>query len=162
MKSNFFRTILLITAVCFGVVSCNEQRAEIGQHAPDLAAFDLQGNPVALAQFQDKPTLMTFWSESCGVCIMELKTFQQMAEKFPNKINILAINIDGEKANTQAVIAKHKIALAVAKDQLKITGERYQVIGSPTSFLIDQNGKIRYKFEGLISPEQLQHIFTES
>ena len=151
-----------ISAVIFSLclVACKEQTAEIGKAAPDFATFDLQGNKVELSQWEGKKLLVSFWSETCGICIAELTELDKMAQTYPEQVQVIAINIDGEYANTQAIIEKRKIHLPVLKDQLKMTGERYGVIGTPTSFVIDQQGNIQAKFEGLIPKDELQKIFN--
>ncbi|WP_424411668.1 TlpA family protein disulfide reductase [Pasteurella sp. PK-2025] len=140
--------------------ACQEQKAEIGHTAPDIAAFDLQGQPVQLTHQSGHTTLLTFWSETCGVCVGELKTLEQLAQQYPqHHLNILAINVDGDKGDTQAIVKQRDLHLPIVKDQLKITAERYQLLGTPTSFVIDQTGKILYKFDGLIPTPFLHSLF---
>lgn len=160
MKFNRYPLVCLLSAVVFLLVSCKEETAAIGQTAPEIAAFDLHGNKTTLQQWQGKTVLLSFWSETCGVCIQELKTLEQMQQRYPDKIQLVAINIDGEKADTQAVVNKRKIEQFVIKDQLNITAERYGLIGTPTSFLIDPQGKILNKFEGRIPKVQLTALFS--
>ena len=159
MLANFLR-FLGISAVIFFSVSCKEESAQIGQPAPEIAAFDLQGNKASLRDWQGKTVLINFWSETCGACIAELRTLQQWAEKYPNQVQLVAMNIDGEKADTQAIVTKRQLTLPIFKDQMKITAERYQLVGTPTSFVIDPSGKVIYKFEGLLPEEELQRLFT--
>lgn len=159
MLANFLR-FLGISAVFFFSVSCKEESAEIGQPAPEIAAFDLQGNKASLSDWQGKTVLINFWSETCGACIAELRTLQQWEEKYPNQVQLVAMNIDGEKADTQAIVTKRQLTLPIFKDQMKITAERYQLVGTPTSFVIDPSGKVIYKFEGLLPEEELQRLFT--
>ena len=159
MLANFLR-FLGISAVIFFSVSCKEESAQIGQPAPEIAAFDLQGNKASLSDWQGKTVLINFWSETCGACITELRTLQQWAEKYPNQVQLVAMNIDGEKADTQAIVTKRQLTLPIFKDQMKITAERYQLVGTPTSFVIDPSGKVIYKFEGLLPEEELQRLFT--
>ena len=159
MLANFLR-FLGISAVVFFSVSCKEESAQIGQPAPEIAAFDLQGNKASLSDWQGKTVLINFWSETCGACITELRTLPQWAEKYPNQVQLVAMNIDGEKADTQAIVTKRQLTLPIFKDQMKITAERYQLVGTPTSFVIDPSGKVIYKFEGLLPEEELQHLFT--
>ena len=71
-----------------------------------------------------------------------------MAEANPDKVQLIAINVDGDKVDTKAVVAKRQLTLPVIKDQLKITAERYQLIGTPTSFVITPEGNIQAKYEG--------------
>ena len=162
MKFPLLNKVISIIISCFVLTACQEQKAEIGQQAPEFAAFDLQGNKAELKQWQGKPILLSFWSASCGVCIAELKELEKLEQQYPNQLQIIALNIDNETADTQATVNKRQIKLTVLKDQMKITGERYQIIGTPTSFFIDSEGKIRYKFEGLIPKQQLESLFTQS
>ena len=159
MLANFLR-FLGISAVVFFSVSCKEESVQIGQPAPEIAAFDLQGNKASLSDWQGKTVLINFWSETCGACIAELRTLQQWAEKYPNQVQLVAMNIDGEKADTQAIVTKRQLTLPIFKDQMKMTAERYQLVGTPTSFVIDPSGKVIYKFEGLLPEEELQRLFT--
>ena len=159
MLANFLR-FLGISAVIFFSVSCKEESVQIGQPAPEIAAFDLQGNKASLSDWQGKTVLINFWSETCGACIAELRTLQQWAEKYPNQVQLVAMNIDGEKADTQAIVTKRQLTLPIFKDQMKITAERYQLVGTPTPFVIDPSGKVIYKFEGLLPEEELQRLFT--
>ena len=87
----------------------------------------------------------TFWSETRGRCVAELKEFEKLAEANPDKVQLIAINVDGDKVDTKAVVAKRQLTLPVIKDQLKITAERYQLIGTPTSFVITPEGNIQAK-----------------
>ncbi|OOF44547.1 thioredoxin [Rodentibacter trehalosifermentans] len=149
---------LCISAVIFNTLSCKEEKATVGHIAPELAAYDLQGNPVSLKDWQGT-RLLTFWSETCGHCMAELKAFEQLNAAYPNQVQLIAINVDGEKRDTNAVVAKHQLTQSVIKDQMNITAERYQLIGTPTSFIIDGKGYIQAKFEGKIGQETLDKLF---
>jgi len=82
-----------------------------------------------------------------------------LAEANPDKVQLIAINVDGDKVDTRAVVAKRQLTLPVIKDQLKITAERYQLIGTPTSFVITPEGNIQAKYEGAIPAEDLDKLF---
>ncbi|OOF68241.1 TlpA family protein disulfide reductase [Rodentibacter caecimuris] len=151
---------LCLSAVIFTTVSCKEETATIGSIAPEIAAYDLQGKQVSLKNWQGT-RLLTFWSETCGHCMAELKTFEQLDEAYPNKVQLIAINVDSENMDTKAVVAKHQLTQSVIKDQMKITAERYQLVGTPTSFIIDTNGYIQAKFEGKIPQEELDKLFKK-
>lgn len=152
--------ILLLSAVTFLLVSCKEQIAVVGEAAPEIAAFDLQGNQVQLNHWKGKKILLTFWSETCGACVAELKMLSQWDKEYPNKVQIVAINVDGDNADTLKAVEKHQLEMPVLKDQMKITAERYMLLGTPTAFVIDQTGKILYKFEGVIPKENLKTVFN--
>lgn len=157
-----FSQCLLVSTLGFSLMGCKDDIAKIGQTAPDIAAFDLQGNKVNLADWKGKNIVLSFWSDTCGACVAELKEMQNLAEKHPqSNVAILAINIDGEKADTQSVVTEREITLPVAKDQLNISAERYRVMGTPTSFIIDPAGKLLQKYEGPIPNEDLNVLFKQ-
>lgn len=158
MNINLLLKPLLVSAVVFGSVSCKEETAAVGQPAPTIAAYDLQGKQADLSDWQGTRVL-TFWSETCGHCIAELKEFEQLVALHPNKVQLIAINVDGENMDTQSVVKKHQLTQPVIKDQMKITAERYQLVGTPTSFIIDKKGNIQAKFEGKIPQEELDKLF---
>ena len=91
--------------------------------------------------------------------LVSLKEFEKLAEANPNKVQLIAINVDGDKVDTKAVVAKRQLTLPVIKDQLKITAERYQLIGTPTSFVITPEGNIQAKYEGAIPAADLDKLF---
>ena len=158
MQNKLLR-LFAIGAIMFGAVSCKDEVATIGHKAPDLAAYDLQGKEVKLSDWKGT-RLLTFWSETCGRCVAELKKFEKLAEAHPNKVQLIAINVDGDKVDTKIVVEKRQLTLPVIKDQLKITAERYQLVGTPTSFVIDSDGKIQAKYEGAIPPAELDKLFA--
>ena len=158
LQAAYFNELGPISAVIFGSVSCKDEVAAIGQKAPDIAAYDLQGKEVKLDDWKGT-RLLTFWSETCGRCVAELKEFEKLAEANPNKVQLIAINVDGDKVDTKAVVVKRQLTLPVIKDQLKITAERYQLIGTPTSFVITPEGNIQAKYEGAIPAADLDKLF---
>ncbi|VEH66580.1 ResA protein [Rodentibacter pneumotropicus] len=50
---------LCLSAVVFGSVSCKEETASLGNVAPEIAAYDLQGKQVSLKDWQGT-RLLTF------------------------------------------------------------------------------------------------------
>ena len=158
MRTNKLLKLVAISAVIFGAVSCKDEVASVGQKAPDIATYDLQGNPANLENWKGT-RLLIFWSETCGRCIAELKEFEKLAEENPGKVSLIAINVDSDKMDTKAVVAKRELHLPVIKDQMKITAERYQLVGTPTSFVISPEGNIQAKYEGKIPESDLNKLF---
>ena len=67
MKNKFVKLLAISAFIC-GSVSCKDEVAAIGQKAPDIAAYDLQGKEVKLDDWKGT-RLLTFWSETCGRCV---------------------------------------------------------------------------------------------
>ncbi|EIJ71407.1 TlpA family protein disulfide reductase [Pasteurella bettyae] len=151
----------LFTAMILACSACNEQHAQIGSTAPDIATYDMQGKETKLSALQGNKLIMVFWSSTCGVCVNELKEMEALLHDNPHHIQLLAINVDGEKIDLAKVIEKRNLNIPIVRDQMKITAERYAVKGTPTSFIIDENGKLLSKYEGLVPKDELQKLFNQ-
>jgi len=72
-----------------------------------------------------------------------------MKEKFKNHpFEIIAINLDKDKALAEKFIASQNINFPVAFDPEARVAELYGVEGMPSSYLIDQQGKLRIRYTG--------------
>ncbi|WP_038936717.1 TlpA family protein disulfide reductase, partial [Yersinia pestis] len=101
------------------------------------------------------------WSVNCGGCLAEMATLNQLSQEYQDQAVVVAINTDPEQVEIAPVLAQHNINYPVIRDQLGITQERYQVIGTPTSFLIDRNGKVIEWHQGVRNEQELTALFKQ-
>ncbi|MFH2503947.1 TlpA disulfide reductase family protein [Klebsiella indica] len=140
---------------------CKEEKLARGEAAPALAAFDLQGKPASLKRWEGKAVYLNFWSSGCGGCLAEMDTLQALSQRWPDKLVVVGVNTDPESVDIALLLAQHGISYPVLRDQLKMTQERYQVIGTPTSVLIDSHGVVLDLHQGWRKPEELQTVFRQ-
>ncbi|MFS2222305.1 TlpA family protein disulfide reductase [Pantoea sp. B65] len=150
--------LLLLLVLLAG---CKEEKLTLGATAPALAAFDAQGNQTSLDRWQGKGVYLNFWSASCGGCLAEMHSLEKLSQQWGDKLVVVAINTDSDAVDIQPLLAKHHITYPVVRDQLKITQERYQVIGTPTSFLIDAQGRVIDMHQGARDEEALTATFRK-
>ncbi|OVZ90250.1 TlpA family protein disulfide reductase [Yersinia alsatica] len=141
--------------------ACKQEEVAVGEVAPQLAAYDLQGKPVALDKWKGKQVYLNFWSASCGGCLAEMAALDKLSKEYQNDIVVVAINTDPEQVDINPVLAQRNISYPVIRDQLGITQERYQVIGTPTSFMIDRNGKVTQLHQGARNEKDLATLFQQ-
>ncbi|WP_145532498.1 TlpA family protein disulfide reductase [Yersinia alsatica] len=141
--------------------ACKQEEVAVGEVAPQLAAYDLQGKPVALDKWKGKQVYLNFWSASCGGCLAEMAALDKLSQEYQNDIVVVAINTDPEQVDINPVLAQRNISYPVIRDQLGITQERYQVIGTPTSFMIDRNGKVTQLHQGARNEKDLATLFQQ-
>jgi peroxiredoxin len=89
-----------------------------------------------------------------------MDTLQALSQRWPDKLVVVGVNTDPEQVDIAPLLAKHGISYPVLRDQLHITQDRYQVIGTPTSIVIDARGRVRDLHQGWRKPEELQAVFT--
>ncbi len=151
-----------LLVVLTGLSACKEQQVAIGAKAPALAAFDLKGQPVGLEQWQGKPVYLTFWSSDCGGCAADMQTLQKLTETYGDRVVVVAVNTDPQQADITPFIAGLHISYPVVRDQLGITKERYQVIGTPTSYLLSAQGTVLQAHQGLQGEPALAAMFQQA
>lgn len=151
---------VLLLAAAILISGCKEEKLAVGAPAPALAVFDLQGQESGLERWQGKAVYLNFWSAGWGGCLAEMDTLEALSKKWGDKVVVVAVNTDPETVRINDLLAKHQITYPVVRDQLNITQERYQVIGTPTSVLIDSEGRVLELHQGMRKPPELEATFA--
>ena len=121
--------------------------------APDFKLTGLDGKPVALADAHGKVTLVNFWATWCGPCRAEIPDLIELQNKYKGRLQILGLVVDDDDADAiKEFVEKFKLnyPVAIASDAV-----RYQyggIAALPTSFVLDAEGRIVQKHEGLRDP----------
>ncbi len=151
----------LTTALLLVVLGgCREEKFAIGDLAPALAATDLAGEPASLDTWRGQPVFLTFWSDSCSSCIAEMKELNMLAQTNGGRIAVVAVNIDAEPPDMREIQQRYALSFPLLRDSLGISKERYEVIGTPTSVLIDARGRILARHVGMRKPDELVGDFA--
>ncbi len=92
---------------------------------------------------------MDFWATWCGPCVAELPHLQKLADTLKGNKDVLflAVSTDLRASDVSSFVDRKKITLAVVRDDRDVA-TYYNVGGIPTLFVIDREGKIRYKHVG--------------
>jgi len=118
----------------------------------DLKFQAVDGTAVDLAKLRGKVVLLDFWATWCGPCRVEIPDFVKLQSKYKDKgleIVGLSLDADGEKA-VKPFVDKHDInyTMLLANDE---TAKSYGgILGIPTTFVIDRQGRIVQKFVGVM------------
>lgn len=133
-----------------------EPQPAVGHAAPDFTAPDAQGRPVRLADFRGKrAVLLNFWATWCVPCRLEMPTMEQAYGDYKKRgLEILAVSIDaGQMSVVAATVAQFmeelKLTFPALLDPEMEVARRYRVFGIPVTFLIDREGIIRAREQGL-------------
>jgi peroxiredoxin len=115
------------------------------QPAPDFVAKNLKGQRVKLSDFKGKVVLLNFWATWCGACIEEMASMQNLYSALrADGVEVVAISIDRwNEDRIQEYVNDKNLTFPVLLDQDQKIRKQYHVMGLPTSYLIDGEGKIR-------------------
>ena len=115
-----------------------EESPPIGASAPLFALPDLNGKQIGLADFIGRPTLLLFWSPSCGFCQDMLADLQRWIARPPNDAPQLLIISTGSIDENRAMNLHAPLVI----DEGFQIGHMLGATGTPMAILVDAEGRI--------------------
>lgn len=120
---------------------------DIGKQALDFNIPDTSGNNISLAKYKGKYVLLDFWASWCGPCRGEYPYLRQAYKNYKDKnFTILGISLDMDKNQWVQAIYEHELYWDHTSElkymEETTVAKQYGVIGIPSNFLIDPEGKI--------------------
>lgn len=111
--------------------------------------------------------VLNFWYTNCGPCKQEFPDLQEAYEKYGDKVEVLALNTEKGETNSKITEFKGKYGLTfpmVLADNAWV--QAFQIVGYPTTIVIDRYGMICYRYDGGITdpavfPALLRHFSEE-
>jgi protein SCO1 len=129
---------------------------EVGAAAPDFTLPMLDGGSVRLRGLRGKAVLVNFWATWCIPCRTELARLEQAYRQLgPRGLVVVAIDREEDAHTISNFSVVRHVSFPIAMDRDGSVGYEYNLFGTPTSFLIDRNGVIRYVHAGPISAASL-------
>lgn len=128
------------------------------QAEPDVTFKDLQGNNVTLASFKGKTVLVNFWGTWCEPCRGEIPILIDMQQQYASKgFTVLGVATNDEVKTVDPFV--HTTEFNVDGKQMTmnypivmgsddISSQFGGLLGMPTSFLINRDGKIVKRYIG--------------
>ncbi len=144
------------------VILCMAAGWAIFAQKPGVPAFSvptLAGKTVSLAQLSGKVVLVNFWATTCTTCVSEMPQLTETYRKYaPHGYDMVAIAMDYDRPDWVLNYAtQNKLPFTVALD---MKGEAAKAFGgvrlTPTSFLIDRQGRIVQQYLGRPDPAQFE------
>jgi cytochrome c biogenesis protein CcmG/thiol:disulfide interchange protein DsbE len=121
--------------------------------APDFKLTGIDGKPVTVAGSHGKVILLNFWATWCGPCRAEIPDLIELQNKYQDRLQILGLVVDDDDEDAIKEFAEKfgiNYPVAIAGDDIRF---QYGGIAAlPTSFVLDSQGRIVQKHEGLRDP----------
>jgi len=139
---------LLLAALAIG--ACTGRAEHTGAErvgpgvAPDVVFRTLDGERLALREAAG-PTLVSFWSTTCTVCLAEMPDLARLhADYAPRGFELVAVAMPHDRPDEVLELAEaRKLPFPVAIDiDGRVLAAFEPVPGTPTSFLIDADGQV--------------------
>jgi len=121
--------------------------------APEFKLTSLDGKPLTLADSRGKVILLNFWATWCGPCRAEIPDLIGLQKKYQERLQVIGLVVDDDDTEAIKMFAESSginYPVALASNEIRM---HYGGIGAlPTSFLLDGEGRIVQKHEGLRDP----------
>ncbi|HXN54330.1 MAG TPA: redoxin family protein [Candidatus Acidoferrum sp.] len=121
--------------------------------APEFKLDALDGKPLDLAAARGKVVLLNFWATWCGPCRAEIPDLVALQQKYRDQLQIIGLTVDDDDAAMiKQVVAKTHINYPVAMSSPEVRIQYGGIAALPTSFVLDAQGRVVQKHEGLRDP----------
>src|SRR5713226_8293741 len=123
------------------------------QPAPPFLLLDLDGNVVSTAAWQGKVVLVNFWATWCPPCREEIPILIQLSEKYKDDLLVIGISVDDSSpADVKEFARRIGVNYPIVMRSRELIAEYGGVPALPTTFLVNKDGRVVQKHEGLFSP----------
>lgn len=115
--------------------------------------FDAEGNKVYLDQYEGNTILLVFWATWCGGCVDELSSLDNLQKDFrkiPFKIIAVSEDFQGVEVVKKHFSENEIRHLEIFHDYQNKLFRALSIVGLPTAYLINSEGKIKYIFNGAV------------
>lgn len=151
MKQIVITFSFFLFLVSFNITPANAaQNGIIGKPAPSFTLLDLNGNKASLSDYKGKVVILDFWATWCPPCIKEIPHFIDLYKEYNNQgLAILGVSLDHQGIGiVKAFNQKYKINYPILMADNQVVQAYGNISGIPTTFVIDQAGKIRRMYVG--------------
>lgn len=123
-----------------------QQRELVAGAAPALAAETLGGGGVELTgAAASGPILVYFWASWCPVCRLEQGAIDTLARE---RAVITVAMQSGDDGAVRRYLAEHGLRMPVINDPQGALAAQWGVRATPTLFVVDRHGVIRFREVG--------------
>jgi peroxiredoxin len=132
----------------------------VNQVAPDFTLPSLEGPDVTLSDYRGRVVFVNFWQTTCPPCIEELPDFREfISDNDPAEVALLAVNVDESRQTITDFFTENNIVgIPVVLDSNSAVRRTYGVMGFPVTFVIDEEGVVRFTMIGAITYDDMTEL----
>ena len=153
MVSQFIQSFLLVTFIAVSTSALSESEplheVEGSPLASDFTLIDMEGKRHRLSDYRGKVVIVNFWATWCPPCRFELPSMEKAYHILKQQdVVMLAITVGEDSDTIFNFTADYPVTFPLLLDKSAEVINKYPVIGLPTSYIINPQGKIVYRIIG--------------
>ena len=139
----------------------------VGHPAPNFNLKTLnEQTSVSLHELLGKqPILINAWASWCPPCQQETPDLVAMSKKYAGKIQFVGVNMTSDHDSVtaaKAFVHQYGITYPTLLDLKGSFFKDYQIIGYPTTFIVEPNGTVQNVHVGLLTQSQMESLIANA
>ena len=140
----------------------NPALPEPGGQAPDFALRDMDKQVVRLSDFRGTPIVLNFFASWCVPCLAEMPLIQDAHLKAEEAgYMVLGVAVQDSRGALRGLSESMGLTFPMVLDGDNAVGIAYHVVGPPSTFFIDANGKIISVVAGQLEEDTLEQELAQ-
>ncbi len=138
--------------VCKNILFGNADTARPSRQAPDFLLQNSAGSKIRLSDYRGKVVLVNFWATWCAPCKAEIPLLEEFEHAYASQgLTVIGVSMDERGWSSvrpfmEALTINYPVV--IGNEGL---ASRYGMIGLPTTFLVDREGRIAATHIGIIT-----------
>jgi peroxiredoxin len=150
--------ISLVALMVFGPAATGWSQ-EKGKPAPEFSLVDTAGNTVSSSQLQGKVVVVNFFTIWCQPCRHEMPDLNAIYNENKDKgLSMVGICLNADPNQLKVLVTQLKLNYPVLLGTEKVNKDFGEIVGVPTTFIIDKQGKIAEKIVGARNKDEFMQV----
>ncbi len=121
----------------------------VGHYMPDATIRDLDDKLVPLSSYRGQVVVLNFWYVACTPCQIEMPALERAYLTYGRQgVVVVGIDIADTAGAIDDFTQHYGITYPILRDEGQRAIRTFRVTATPTSFIIDRQGVIRYISSG--------------
>jgi len=134
----------------------------VGELAPDFSGTTVDGQTITLSDLKGKLVLVNVFASWCGPCRIETPHLVEVYNELDrDRVEFIGLNLQETPEAVEFFKDEFSINYPLVLNERGDLTNIYSPIGLPTTWFIDRDGVIRFRFSGALTKEALQVILDD-
>lgn len=114
---------------------------------------DAKGEMHTLKEYRGKKVILAFWATWCAPCLVEMPQLATLQKAYPDELKVIMLAVEPKEDFYETIMEKEIPHAELFWDQGLRNFKAFRLRGLPTNFLIDADGTLIAKKEGVVDWE---------
>jgi thiol-disulfide isomerase/thioredoxin len=153
--------VLLVAGLVVGEVLTGGGDDSGGRAAPALPTTVLVPPKVTIGSLRGKPAVINFWASWCEPCRREADDLRRFAESLRGRATLVGVNFTDELTGARKFLREERWKFPNLRDPDGEVGGAYGIVGMPTTFVLDREGRIAATLRGPQTDAKLEQAVRD-